>query len=223
MLLFSYLVTISPHQSISFMRKHLSLCIPCSTSKTLPSAWQRVGSQQITMRLMKWYYHIQMCNCHLMSTYTTRIMLESALQLLYLLPTKCQGEYFHYSVRTHSEFIQQLVVYFNLSAPPEKRLQVTFDSFSNSLSHSLSAHAHTSSHTHTLHPWKQRESAAPNGMCGRDRITTQNLNFTHQNNLKCFKMLMRYFCQVCQYDKITKMGIFSWSLKSVSPYTLPTF
>lgn len=31
---------------------------------------------------------------------------------------------------------------------------------------------------------------------------------------------MRYFCQVSQYDKITKMGIFSWSFKSVSPYWL---
>lgn len=64
-----------------------------------------------------------MCNCHhLMSTYyVTGIMLESALQLLYLLPTKCQGEYFHYPVSTHSEFIQQLVVYYNTSLHHLKR------------------------------------------------------------------------------------------------------
>lgn len=161
MLLFSYLVTISPHQSISFMRKHLSLCIPCSTSKTLPSAWQRVGSQQITMRLMKWYYHIQMCNCHLMSTYTTRIMLESALQLLYLLPTKCQGEYFHYPVRTHSEFIQQLVVYFNLSAPPEKEATGhIWLLFKLTVTLTLGSRTHKQPHTHSS-PLKTKRTCSP--------------------------------------------------------------
>lgn len=161
MLLFSYLVTVSPHQSISFMRKHLSLCIPCSTSKTLPSAWQRVGSQQITMKLMKWYYHIQTCNCHLMSTYTTRIMLESALQLLYLLPTKCQGECFHYPVRTTvGLFSSWLFTLTPLCTTWQEATGHIWLLFKLTVTLTLGSRTHKQAHTHSS-PLKTKRKCSP--------------------------------------------------------------
>ena len=99
-----------------------------------------------------------------MSTYTTRIMLESALQLLYLLPTKCQGV-FSLSCENHSGLIQQLVVYFNTSLHHLTRGYRSHLTPFQTHCHTHSRLTHTQAGTHTLFTLENKEKVQPHMVC----------------------------------------------------------